>query len=112
MRNGTTGAGYINGRVIIGSLMIKYMCNLSDEETLLQIQENMYMQCFIGYSSFSTAAPFDASLFVEIRKRLGVEQLNAINNDFVTPNRVHCEHQYNHLECSHKLYRNIQWWLG
>jgi hypothetical protein len=58
MRNGTTGTGHINGRVIIGSLMIKHMCNLSDEETLLQIQENMYMRYFIGYSSFSTEAPF------------------------------------------------------
>jgi hypothetical protein len=37
------------------------------------------MQYFLGYSSFSSDAPFDSSLFVEIRKRLGVDQLNAIN---------------------------------
>lgn len=83
MRNDKTGAGHINGRVIIGSLVIKHMCNLSDEETLLQIQENMYMQYFIGYSGFSTVAPFDSSLFVEIRKRLGLEQINAINEKIV-----------------------------
>jgi len=79
MRNRETGASHINGRVIIGCIVIKHMCNLSDEETLLQIQENMYMQYFIGYSGFSTEAPFDSSLFVEIRKRLGLEQINAIN---------------------------------
>lgn len=79
MRNSETGASHINGRVIIGCIVIKHMCNLSDEETLLQIQENMYMQYFIGYSGFSTEAPFDSSLFVEIRKRLGLEQINAIN---------------------------------
>jgi len=68
------------------------MCNFSDEETLLQIQENMYMQYFIGYSGFSTEAPFDSSLFVEIRKRLGVEQINAINEKiFQLSNTAHKE---------------------
>ena len=80
MRNGITGASHINARVVIGSLVIKHLCNLSDEETILQIQENMYMQYFIGYSGFSNQAPFDSSLFVEIRKRLGLEQINAIND--------------------------------
>lgn len=79
MRNNTTGASNINPRVVLGSLMIKHLCNLSDEETVLQIQENMYMQYFIGYSSFSSEPPFDSSLFVEIRKRLGAEQISMIN---------------------------------
>jgi IS5 family transposase len=39
----------------------------------------MYMQYFIGFSSFSDKEPFDPSLFVEFRKRLGAEQNNAIN---------------------------------
>lgn len=79
MNNSVTGASHINGRVVIGALVIKHMCNLSDEETILQIQENMYMQYFIGYSGFSNEAPFDSSLFVEIRKRLGQDQVNEIN---------------------------------
>jgi len=79
MKNSETGAGHINGRVILGCLMIKHLCNLSDEETILLIQENVYMQYFIGYSSFSNEKPFDSSLFVEIRKRLGIDQINAIN---------------------------------
>lgn len=79
MRNSQTGADGINPRVVIGAVIIKHLCDLSDRETLLQIQENMYMQYFIGYSSFSEEEPFDASLFVEFRKRLGVEQINAIN---------------------------------
>jgi len=90
MHNGLTGASGINSRVVIGSLMIKHLCNLSDDETILQIRENVYMQYFIGYSSFSTEAPFDASLFVEIRKRLGIEELNAINEHI---HRVHLQHQ-------------------
>lgn len=38
------------------------------------------MQYFIGYSSFSDEAPFDPSLFVDFRKRLGIEQVDKINN--------------------------------
>jgi hypothetical protein len=79
MRNEHTGAGGINPRVALGALIIKHICDLSDRETIQQIQENVYMQYFIGYSGFSSAAPFDASLFVELRCRLGLEQINAIN---------------------------------
>lgn len=73
------GASSINPRVVLGSLIIKHMCALTDRETIDQIQENVYMQYFIGYSSFSDEAPFDASLFVEIRNRLGLEKVNAMN---------------------------------
>lgn len=83
MRNDETGASHINPRVVLGALIIKHMCNLSDEETVLQLQENMYMQYFIGYSGFSQEPPFSATLFVEIRKRLGVEKLNQINDRIV-----------------------------
>ena len=79
MNNSQTGADGINPRVAIGAMILKHMCNMSDRETVLQIQENMYMQYFIGYSSFSKEEPFDPSLFVEFRKRLGIEQINALN---------------------------------
>ena len=79
MNNGAYGADGINPRVVIGSIIIKHMCDLSDRETVQQIQENMYMQYFIGYSSFSDEEPFDPSLFVGFRKRLGAEQINLIN---------------------------------
>lgn len=92
MRNDVTGASHINGRVVLGSLIIKHMCNLSDEETMMQIEENIYMQYFIGYQSFSCESPFDSSLFVEIRKRLGIDQINAINEKIVALS-VFPEHQ-------------------
>ena len=79
LNNSTKGANGINPRVAIGAIIIKHMCDLSDRETILQIQENVYMQYFIGYSSFSDEAPFDPSLFVDLRKRLGADQVNAIN---------------------------------
>jgi hypothetical protein len=41
------------------------------------------MQYFIGYSGFSNASPFDPSLFVELRTRLGMEHINAINERII-----------------------------
>jgi hypothetical protein len=79
LNNEQTGASGINPRVAIGAIIIKHICDLSDRETVLQIQENMYMQYFIGYSSFSNEEPFDPSLFVDFRKRLGKEELDRIN---------------------------------
>lgn len=83
MHNCQTGADGINPRVAIGAMIIKHTCNLDDRETVQQIRENIYMQYFIGYSSFSNEAPFDPSLFVDFRKRLGMEQINDINEKIV-----------------------------
>jgi IS5 family transposase len=79
LNNSITGAGGINPRVAIGAIFIKHMCDLSDREAVQQIQENVYMQYFIGYSGYSYEPVFDASLFVDLRKRFGAEQINEIN---------------------------------
>ncbi len=79
LNNSITGADGINPRVAIGAIFIKHICDLSDRETVDQIQENIYMQYFIGYSSFSYEPVFDPSLFVDLRKRFGAEQINEIN---------------------------------
>lgn len=83
MRNDGTGASGINPRVALGALIIKHICDLSDRETIEQMRENVYMQYFIGYSSFSPSPAFDPSLFVELRTRLGMEQINAINERII-----------------------------
>ena len=80
---GQTGRRPLNPRIVIGSLIIKHMCNLDDRETVDQISENIYMQYFLGYPSFTNEKPFDASLFVDFRKRLGLDKLNAINEKIV-----------------------------
>lgn len=46
-----TGRPGLSPRVILGSMIIKHMCNLDDRETVNQISENIYMQYFLGYSS-------------------------------------------------------------
>lgn len=79
----STGRPGLNPRVVLGAIIIKHMCDLDDREVVDQISENVYMQYFLGYSSFCDVPPFDASLFVEFRKRLGLEQINAINDRLV-----------------------------
>tara|TARA_B100000508_G_C11448562_1_gene272735 strand:+ start:155 stop:1660 length:1506 start_codon:yes stop_codon:yes gene_type:complete len=74
-----TGRPALSPRVVIGAVIIKHMCNLDDRETIDQISENMYMQYFLGYSSFTSANPFDPSLFVEIRRRLGDQIIVEMN---------------------------------
>jgi transposase, IS5 family len=69
----------INGRIVIGAVIIKHMLNLTDKETIFQIQENMYMQYFLGYSSYTNEPPFDSSLFVDIRERLSLPITTAIS---------------------------------
>mgnify|MGYP003513846070 FL=1 len=76
----------ISGRVILGAVIIKHLGDLTDRETIAQIQENMFMQYFLGYSSFTNEEPFSDTLFVEIRKRLSIELLCKINEVIV----LHC----------------------
>jgi hypothetical protein len=75
----STGREPLNPRIVLGSLIIKYLFHLDDREVVEQISGNIYMQYFLGYSSFVNEKPFDASLFVEIRKRIGMDVVNSIN---------------------------------
>lgn len=67
------GAPNIDARIVIGALIIKHKLKLDDRGTIEMIQENPYMQYFLGLEEFRTKAVFDASLFVVIRKRLGLD---------------------------------------
>jgi len=70
----------LNPRVAIGSMIIKHLCDLSDRDTILYIQENVYAQYFLGYPGFRTEGAFDPSLFPEIRSRLGMDGVQAMND--------------------------------
>jgi hypothetical protein len=80
LNNHKTGASNINPRVVLDAMVVKHMMNLSDEETIQMISENIYIQYFLGFDSFTAQAPFDSSLFVEIRKLAGMAELNRIND--------------------------------
>lgn len=73
----------ISGRVIIGAMIIKHIESFTDRDTVQHITENMYMQYFLGYSSFTDEPPFTAPLFVAIRKRMTLELTGKINDVIV-----------------------------
>ncbi|MEO6167828.1 MAG: IS5 family transposase [Chitinophagales bacterium] len=77
------GAGTIDGRKVIAALIIKHKLNLSDREVIEMIKENIYLQYFVGLSSFTTKKIFHHTEFVHIRKRLQVADFNEMTEDLM-----------------------------
>lgn len=50
-----------DAQLVIGAVIIKHKLCLSDEETVAQIQENPYLQYFVGLSGYQMKAPFAPS---------------------------------------------------
>ena len=75
----TTGAKGVDARVVLGALIIKHIEAKDDRGTIDMIAENPYMQYFLGFDHFSYEPIFDPSLFVLIRKRLGSEDFDKMN---------------------------------
>jgi IS5 family transposase len=73
------GAPAKAARVALGALIIQEKLGLTDEEVVEQIRENPYLQYFIGYGEYSDEEPFEASMMVHFRKRLGLAELSGIN---------------------------------
>src|SRR5664280_749175 len=55
----------ISPRIVLGALIIKHIEKLDDRGVIAAIQENPYMQFFIGLKEFTTQPVFDPSLFLE-----------------------------------------------
>lgn len=66
-------------RLALGALLIKEKLHLTDEETVQSIRENPYLQYLLGYDSYKDEKPFDPSMMVHFRKRLGMDGLSLIN---------------------------------
>lgn len=61
-------------RLALGALLIQIEYGYSDEETVLQIQENPYLHFFCGLPGYENNPPFAALLMVHFRKRLMAEK--------------------------------------
>jgi hypothetical protein len=70
-------------RMALGALIIKEKLGTSDRETVEQIRENPYLQYFLGRSAYSNEAPFEASILVHFRKKIGQDLLNKVNKKMV-----------------------------
>jgi len=84
----STGALGVNPRVLIGSMIIKHKLNLTDDETLLLIRENPYMQFFLGLEEFNPKSVFSPSLFVEIRKKVGAQTFDSLSDMIIKISEV------------------------
>ena len=73
----------IEGRLAVGCMIIKHRLNISDREVIKMLQENIYMQYFVGFEKFKTEPAFDASLFVHLRKRLGVKAFEEMTKEII-----------------------------
>ncbi len=78
-------------RLALGALLIKEKLKITDEETAEQVKENIYMQYFLGFREFSKKAPFEASMMVHFRKRLGPEAINKLNEAIAVAYSKHVE---------------------
>ncbi len=74
------GRASVDLRVVLGALLVKHIEGISDEDTIQYIQENIYAQYFVGLPSFQIQPVFSATLFVEIRKRLGKFGADRLND--------------------------------
>ena len=105
-----TGRYSVDARTVIAALIVKHKLKLSDRETVEMVQENIYLQYFCGLKSFTTKPVFDASLFVDIRKRLGGKEFEAFNelviekSETIKPSRARIKN--NNSEKNHGGNRN------
>jgi hypothetical protein len=83
MMNVGFGRPGISPRIVLGALIIKHIEKLDDRGVIATIQENPYMQFFLGLKEFTPQPVFDPSLFVEIRKRADHEIFDALNVELI-----------------------------
>jgi len=81
--NKSFGRPAVSPRIVLGALIIKHIEKLDDRGVVDAIQENPYMQFFIGLKEFDPQPVFDPSLFVEIRKRVGHEAFDSLTVDLI-----------------------------
>lgn len=77
--NADQGAPAIDARIVIGALIIKHKMKFDDRETIGYIRENMYVQYFLGLSSYTMQDVFDRTLFMVLRYRLGADKFDQMN---------------------------------
>jgi len=100
MMNSDFGRPGISPRMVLGALIIKHKENLDDRGVIAAIQENIYMQFFVGLKGFSAEPIFDPSLFVEIRKRVGADAFDELNKNLIKS--ISKEKDHKHLSKKNK----------
>ena len=74
-----TGRGEISARIAFGAISLRQSERLSDEDTVRYIQENPYVQYYLGLHEFHMEPLFDPSMMVHFRKRFPIEFIAKVN---------------------------------
>lgn len=77
------GAPSVDARIVIGAMIIKHKLKLDDREVVETIRENMYLQYFLGLSSYTAEPLFDRSLFTAFRYRLGQDKFDRMSQQII-----------------------------
>ena len=77
------GAPTIDARIVLGVVIIKHLLKLDDQGAIEMIQENPYMQYFLGLKSFTSNAVMDPSLLVHIRKRIDLSVFEKLTDELI-----------------------------
>ena len=80
-------------RMALGVLIIQKRKKLSDRDVIKEIQENPYLQYFLGMEKFSHQAPIKPSVIVSFRKRLTADYLMEVNEYILEISGVTKEHE-------------------
>jgi len=78
-----SGRETVDIRMVIGAMIVKHKLGLSDRGTVDEIAENIYIQYFCGLRAFQKADPFEHTLLVDIRKRMGSEVFDGFNDRII-----------------------------
>jgi len=73
----------ISPRTVLGAMIIKHMEKLDDRGVIEAVQENIYMQYFVGLKGFQAEPIFHHSLFSTLRERIGAEEFDELNQELI-----------------------------
>ena len=79
-----TGRGAISARIAFGAVSLRQSERISDEDTVRYIQENPYVQYYLGLHEFHMEPLFDSSMMVHFRKRFPIEFVAKVNEYICT----------------------------
>ena len=82
--NADQGREAISARIAFGAISLRKSESLSDEDTVRYIQENPYVQYYLGLHEFHPEPLFDSSMMVHFRKRFPVEFIAKVNECIAT----------------------------
>ena len=70
-------------RIALGALIIKKKLSTTDREIVALIQENPYLQYFIGLSKYTNIAPFEPSMIVNFQQNINKKIIDKVNRIMV-----------------------------